>query len=85
MQSPGDEILLLPALPSAWPVGSVTGLRARGRCSVDLRWQEGELVEAVVRSEIPGRRLIRLGTRRVEVVLSPGKAVRLRGNALARA
>ncbi|TCP93773.1 alpha-L-fucosidase 2 [Sphingomonas sp. PP-CE-1A-559] len=82
MQSRGDEILLLPALPSAWPAGSVTGLRARGRCSVDLRWREGELVEAVVRSEIPGRRLIRLGTRRVEVVLTPGKAVRLRGNGL---
>ncbi|PTW48847.1 alpha-L-fucosidase 2 [Sphingomonas faeni] len=85
MQSRGDEILVLPALPSAWPTGSVTGLRARGRCSVDLRWQGGELVEAVVRSEIPGRRVIRHGTRRVEVMLTPGKAVRLRGNALARA
>ncbi len=85
MQSRGDEILVLPALPSAWPTGAVTGLRARGRCSVDLRWQKGELVEAVVRGEMPGRRVIRLGTRRVEVVLTPGKAVRLRGNALARA
>ncbi len=85
MQSRGDEILVLPALPSAWPTGSVTGLRARGRCSVDLRWQGGELVEAVVRGEMPGRRVIRLGTRRVEVVLTPGKAVRLRGNGLARA
>jgi alpha-L-fucosidase 2 len=85
MQSRGDEILLLPALPRAWPAGSVTGLRARGRCSVDLRWQGGELFEAVVRGDMPGRRVIRLGTRRVEVVLAPGKAVRLRGNALARA
>jgi alpha-L-fucosidase 2 len=85
MQSRGDEMLLLPALPSAWPAGSVTGLRARGRCSVDLRWQGGELVEAVVRGEISGRRVVRLGTRRVEVMLTPGKAVRLRGNALARA
>ncbi|RZM31057.1 MAG: glycoside hydrolase family 95 protein, partial [Sphingomonas sp.] len=85
MQSRGDEILLLPALPGAWPVGSVTGLRARGRCSVDLRWQKGELVEAVVRGEVPGRRVIRLGARGVEVVLSPGKAVRLRGTGLARA
>ena len=85
MQSRGDEILLLPALPSAWPTGSVTGLRARGRCSVDLRWQEGELVEAVVRGGMSGRRVVRLGTLRVEVVLTPGKAVRLRGTALARA
>ncbi len=85
MQSRGDEILLLPALPGAWPAGSVTGLRARGRCSVDLRWQGGELVEAVVRGEIPGRRVIRLGTRRVEVTMTPGKTVRLRGNGLVRA
>ncbi len=85
MQSRGDEILVLPALPSAWPTGSVTGLRARGRCSVDLRWQGGELVEAVVRGDIPGRRVIRLGTRPVEVVLTPGKAVRLRGTGLVRA
>ncbi|MGC5798230.1 glycoside hydrolase family 95 protein [Sphingomonas sp. NFX23] len=85
MQSRGDEILLLPALPGAWPAGSVTGLRARGRCSVDLRWQGGELVEAVVRGEMSGRRVIRLGARGGEVVLSPGKAVRLRGTGLARA
>ena len=85
MQSRGDEILLLPALPSAWPAGSVTGLRARGRCSVDLRWQGGELVEAVIRGDLSGHRVIRLGTRRVEVTMTPGKAVRLRGNGLARA
>ncbi|MEG8057723.1 hypothetical protein QP150_14460 [Sphingomonas sp. 22L2VL55-3] len=46
---------------------------------------EGELVEAVVRGEMPGRRVIRLGTRRVEVMLTPGKAVTLRGNGLVRA
>ncbi|WP_373458610.1 glycoside hydrolase family 95-like protein [Sphingomonas faeni] len=84
MQSRGDEILLLPALPRAWPAGSVTGLRARGRCSVDLRWQGGELVEAVVRGEISGRRVIRLGTRRVEIDLVPGKIVRLSGEGMVR-
>ncbi|MCP8890927.1 glycoside hydrolase family 95 protein [Sphingomonas faeni] len=85
MQSSGDEIRLLPALPSAWPTGSVTGLCARGRCAVDVEWRGGELVEAEVRGELPGRRVIRLGRRRVEVVLTPGKAVRLRGSDLARA
>ena len=34
LQSQNDEIQFLPALPQAWPNGSVKGLRARG----DLKW-----------------------------------------------
>jgi alpha-L-fucosidase 2 len=82
MQARGDEIRLLPALPRAWGSGSVTGLRAPGRCGVDLRWREGMLAEAVVRSDLAGTRRIRLGDRAVDVTLAPGRPVRLRGGAL---
>ncbi len=85
MQSRGDEILLLPALPRAWPTGSVTGLRARGRCTVDVRWRDGALVEAVLRTDRPGRRRVRLGPQHVDVDLAPGRVLRLRGAGLARA
>jgi alpha-L-fucosidase 2 len=43
-----EELHLLPALPAAWPAGSVRGLRARGDFGVDMIWADGALVEATL-------------------------------------
>jgi alpha-L-fucosidase 2 len=85
MQSRDDDILLLPALPRAWPTGSIKGLRARGRCRVDLSWRSGALQEAVLAGEVVGTRRVRLGTSAVLVELVPGRVVRLLGPTLAHA
>ncbi|MDV3457078.1 glycoside hydrolase family 95 protein [Sphingomonas sp. HF-S4] len=82
LQSRGDELLLLPALPKAWPTGSVRGLRAKGACTVDLHWRAGLLRHADLVSAIGGVYRVHLGERSVTVTLQPGRPVRLIGVAL---
>ncbi len=50
LQSQNGVVNILPALPDAWPEGSVTGLKARGNFEVDITWEQGALKEVVIRS-----------------------------------
>ena len=61
MQSHAGEIELLPALPAAWPAGSVTGLRARGGFDVSLSWRDRRLVEATLVSRLGNPLTVRYG------------------------
>ncbi|MBX3053144.1 MAG: glycoside hydrolase family 95 protein [Caldilineaceae bacterium] len=61
LQSHGGEIHLLPALPQAWPEGSVTGLRARGGFEIDMWWEKGVLSRAAIRADRNGTCQLRAG------------------------
>ena len=63
------EIELLPALPKAWPTGSVKGLRARGGFEVDIAWKDGKVVSYRVASAQPREVKIRIH-REVKVIQS---------------
>ena len=43
---------LLPALPSAWAKGNISGLKARGGVQVDLSWNEGSLTSATIEADV---------------------------------
>jgi alpha-L-fucosidase 2 len=75
MQSWGGAIHLLPALPRAWPSGSVRGLRARGACTVDISWKEGRLARATLRSHRGGRYRLRYGTQLLEIEVPAAASV----------
>ena len=74
---------LLPALPSAWPAGRVSGLRARGAFEVDVEWEGGRLKSATLRSDRGGPCVVQYGSRTVSIETKAGETVRLDG-ALAR-
>ncbi|HEX2860064.1 MAG TPA: glycoside hydrolase family 95 protein [Lacunisphaera sp.] len=62
LQSQRGEIQLLPALPAAWPTGTVKGLRARGGFEIThLSWKDGKLERAEIRSTLGGDCRIRHG------------------------
>ncbi|MEO6281729.1 glycosyl hydrolase family 95 catalytic domain-containing protein [Roseateles sp.] len=75
VQSQDGVIDLLPALPAAWPEGSVKGLRARGGFEVDIAWAGGRVTSATVRSVAgAGGGRVRAGERVVALKLQPGQS-----------
>ena len=73
MQSHRGEIHLLPALPKAWPTGSVQGLRARGGFEVDIAWKDGKLTEATIHSLLGNSLRLRYGTETRARALAEGE------------
>ncbi|SFJ59765.1 glycoside hydrolase N-terminal domain-containing protein [Caulobacter sp. UNC279MFTsu5.1] len=86
LQSRNDHIYLLPALPSAWPTGRITGLRARGGVGVDIHWAGGKLTEAVLTAKADGRHTVICSGSVVTISLKANESARLvlRGTTLTR-
>ena len=70
---------LLPALPKAWPSGSITGLCARSGFEVNLDWDKGALTRAVIRSKLGEPCLVRYAGKSLELDTKKGKKYTLNG------
>jgi alpha-L-fucosidase 2 len=79
LQSQNNVIQLLPALPQAWPTGSVKGLRARGGFVVDIAWQNGKLTNATIHSLAGNPCRLLYGNKTEFVRIRPGDSFQWQG------
>lgn len=77
LQSRNGAVHLLPALPSAWPTGAMTGLKARGALDVDVWWKAGRLDRARLTAVKAGRHRVVVGGQSLVVDMRQGETVEL--------
>jgi alpha-L-fucosidase 2 len=77
LHSHDGEVHLLPALPDAWPAGSVRGLRARGGFEIDFSWDTAAVTRVRVVSALGERLRLRTSVRLsgVRALVRPEKDV----------
>ena len=73
LQSQNDLIQLLPALPKAWPEGSVSGLRARGGFEISLSWKDGRMISTRIHSVSGKHCKVRYRDKTIALDLKPGE------------
>ena len=71
---------LLPALPKAWPSGSVKGFCARDGFVVDMDWDQGDLKHVVLHSKLGKPGLIRWRNHEIILPTEAGKEYVLDGS-----
>lgn len=79
LQSDGDNIVLLPALPEEWKSGSVKGLRARGAYTVDIDWNDGKVTKAKITADKGGNPSVHANGKKIDLKLDPSGSKEISG------
>ena len=70
----GDFVIhLLPAIPTDWSNGKVSGLRARGNFEVDMEWSNGKLTSVLLYSKNGGSCSVKAGDKMMKITLEAGE------------
>lgn len=77
IQSTPDAITLLPALPSQWKDGSVSGFRTRTGAIVDFEWKDGKVTSANVFPITDSWITINANGNQIPIKLSANKAEKI--------
>ncbi len=77
MQSHNGKIVLLPALPDAWPEGVIKGLKARGNITVDIIWKNGKLTQATITLANEATCVVQYGDSEKSIGSKPGETIKL--------
>jgi alpha-L-fucosidase 2 len=75
----GETIIqLLPALPSVWPKGDVSGLCTRGGFELAMKWNNGKVESATISSKKGGSCKVQVGDKTIDLNLKAGEKQTLR-------
>lgn len=77
LQSCGEEILVLPALPQTWKDGAFSGLRVVGQLTVGVVWRDGKPARIHLLSKVDQDRILRFDDARIRLKLAAGKQMHL--------
>ncbi len=73
VQSTPDCITLLPALPSQWPTGKISGIRTRAGMEISFEWKDGKVCSARIFAPKGGNTSLNANGNTTLLSLAPGE------------
>ena len=78
MQSDGETIDLLPALPQEWPTGEIKGIKARGNYEINLAWKNHQVGKAIIKSKNAGMVTVKYNGKQTTLQMKAGETKTLK-------
>ena len=78
MQSDGEKIELLPALPQEWPTGEIKGIKARGNYEIDLAWKNHKVSKTIIKSKNAGMVTVKYNGKQTTLQMKAGETKTLK-------